>query len=170
MHSRLFSNQEGRKFISTVKAMGNFIVTDGGLASFVTESKTVEVLVEKGPLFTQLTQYYSNDVALITRVFSPKNPDSPFKYTLQQQALVAKINITQEISYFMQSPISNNQTLVIDEADYDLRTIQTDAKPGMGCISLFLHIIHRQLLSCSFLCSDERNIKTTRSSFDHRFL
>lgn len=115
--------------------MGGFQVKDSGLASFVSESKTVEVLVEKGPLFTQLTQYYSNDVALVTRVFNPKNPDSPFKYTLQQQALVDKINITQEISYFIQSSINNSQTLLIDEADYDLRTIKTDAKPGMGCMS-----------------------------------
>lgn len=137
-HSRIFNSQDGTR----IKTQGSFTLIsqllDQGLYSYYTDKKELEYTIEEGPLFTELTQFFCKDIAMKTRIFNPRNKKSPYKYTLQQQILIDSINVTQEIIYLINSPIQNNKTLYLDDADFSTRKVSTENRATLGCMSFIL--------------------------------
>ena len=141
MNSRIFNSQEGTRS-RTANTFNLFTQSlDTGLFSYYTNTQELEVSIEEGPLFTEVTQFYCKDIAVKTRIYHPHNKHSSMKHTLQQQILINSINITQEISYLINTAIHNNHTLRIDDADFSTRVVSTDNKPTLGC-KIHNRIIH----------------------------
>ena len=99
MNSRIFNSQESIRS----KAAGAFSLftqaIDTGLFSYYTNKQELEVSIEEGPLFTEVTQFYCKDIAVKTRIYHPHYEHSSMKHTLQQQILIDSIQYNMSWSY-----------------------------------------------------------------------
>ena len=77
MNSRIFNSQEGTRS-RTANTFNLFTQSlDTGLFSYYTNTQELEVSIEEGPLFTEVTQFYCKDIAVKTRIYHPHNKHSP---------------------------------------------------------------------------------------------
>ena len=84
MNSRIFNSQEGTRS-RTANTFNLFTQSlDTGLFSYYTNTQELEVSIEEGTLFTEVTQFYCKDIAVKTRIYHPHYEHSSMKHTLQQ--------------------------------------------------------------------------------------
>ena len=85
-----------------------------GLYSCAPSNANVRVLVDDGPLMTEITQVFTDNVVLKTRVFKPKQRCA-YSHLLQQVVLLDRLNVTDEVTLHVASNIENGGKVEIDE-------------------------------------------------------
>ena len=85
-----------------------------GLYSYAPSNANVRVVVDDGPLMTEITQVFTDNVVLKTRVFKPKQRCA-YSHLLQQVVLLDRLNVTDEVTLHVASNIENGGKVEIDE-------------------------------------------------------
>ena len=85
-----------------------------GLYGYAPSNANVRVLVDDGPLMTEITQIFTDNVVLKTRVFKPKQRCA-YSHLLQQVVLLDRLNVTDEVTLHVASNIENGGKVEVDE-------------------------------------------------------